>query len=59
MFKCDSCGEVFDTRECFSLATQDSDDEFMVFDGDRLCDVCPLCGGLISQTESVLVDKVA
>ena len=46
MFKCDECGEEYETRESFTLSEEDGE-EFMVFDGERMRDTCPKCGGLI------------
>ena len=57
MFKCDNCGEEYETRECFALSSEGMDDgDFMVFDGERMRDTCPKCGGLIYSLDKACQD---
>jgi uncharacterized C2H2 Zn-finger protein len=55
MFKCDNCGEEYETRESFAMSQVDGE-EFMVFDGERMRDICPKCGGLICSLDEVCQD---
>jgi predicted RNA-binding Zn-ribbon protein involved in translation (DUF1610 family) len=55
MFKCDNCGEEYETRESFAMSQADGE-EFMVFDGERMRDICPKCGGLICSLDEVCQD---
>lgn len=57
MFKCGNCGEEYEAREDFAMSeTSENGGEFMVFDGERMRDICPKCGGLICSLDEVCQD---
>ena len=48
MFKCKTCGRVYEGEECFSLSSDaTATDDCRVFDGKEMRDQCPACGGLL------------
>lgn len=58
MFRCETCGEEYETRESFALSETGTDgEEFMVFDGEHMRDTCPMCGGLIYSMDETCLPK--
>lgn len=54
MYKCKACGsEYINEDDLAGPASGSKADEFMVFDGERMRYVCPLCGGLIYTVDEI------
>ena len=54
MFKCKSCGREYISESSLAgPANGFNNDEFMIFDGEKMRYVCPLCGGLVYSSEEL------
>ena len=51
MFKCKGCKREYEDEECFAVKSNDSMEEYKVFDGKAMRDTCPACGALVCEVE--------